>query len=125
MRQYRFHFGLILMVVLIVALAPGQPSHAGVVDDFNDGIWNTDGHWDPDNIMQGLNPDTIAFDETATSGVLTAIALPQLVGLKMVCAWKTYSEANRGTSAFAQSLRGCYGIWSRSGHGGFVSDYPA
>jgi hypothetical protein len=49
---------------VVAAQPPGQ-------DNFNDGVFNLDGKWDPNNVIQGGTPAaTINFDEVATAGSL-------------------------------------------------------
>lgn len=65
-------FGLACGVWLMGGFLPAAATQPGMVDDFNDGVWNVQKHWDAENFMMGgLVPDKITFDEAANPGFLT------------------------------------------------------
>ncbi len=61
---------------LFAIAATATIGSAAIIDDFNDGTWNSDSKWNdnPFNVFQSGNPsDTITFDETSNPGKLTAV----------------------------------------------------
>ena len=58
----------ILLLLLVSPLAK-----AAVVDDFGDGAWNADGHWDASNITQGSLPVPPDYNEELVPGCLSIV----------------------------------------------------
>ena len=61
---------VILLLLLVSPLAK-----AAVVDDFGDGAWNADGHWDASNITQGSLPVPPDYNKELVPGCLSIVLM--------------------------------------------------
>ena len=64
------------LLILIAFSITATVGSAAIIDDFNNGTWNSDSKWNdnPFNVFQSSNPsDTITFDQTVNPGKLTAV----------------------------------------------------